>query len=121
MSPATTEGYPFRFQHLHMDIVGILPAVLNCPSRYILSFIDRSSDWIESTPISFITAQVVAETFVSTRFSRFGVPLYITTNQERHFKSDLFAELSKLLGFARLRTTPYHPQGNGKTKGTIVL
>ena len=34
-----TEGFPSRFQHLHMDIVGPLPAVSDCPHRYISSFI----------------------------------------------------------------------------------
>ena len=39
---------------------------------------------------------------------------YITTDQGPQVETDLFAELAKLLGFARLRTAPYHPQANGK-------
>ena len=96
-----------------MDIVGPLPAVSDCPQRYILSVIDRSTNWVEATPISSITAIVVAETFMSTLLSRFGVPLYITIDQGPQIESDLFAELAKLLGFARLRTAPYRPQANG--------
>ena len=107
-----TEGFSSRFQHLHLDIVGPLPAVYDCPHRYILLFIDRSTNWVEATPISSITATVVAETFMSTWFSRSGVPLCITTDQGPQFESDLFAELAKLLGFARLRSAPYHPQAN---------
>ena len=70
-----TEGFPSRFQHLHMDIVGPLPAVSDCPHMYILSFIDRSTNWVAATPISSIIATLVAETFMSSCFLRFGVPL----------------------------------------------
>ena len=119
--PATNEGYPTRFHNLHLDIVGPLLAVSNCPNRYILFFIGRSTTWIKTPPISSITAEVVAETFISTWFSRFGVPLYITADQGRQFESDLFAELSKLLGLTGLRTKPCHPQANGKIELQNIL
>ena len=54
----------------------------------------------------------MAHAFVVTWISRFGVLLHIT-DRGTQFKSELFAELSKLVGFHRLRTTSYHPQCNG--------
>ena len=78
--PVTTEAYPTRFQHLQLDIVGPLPALSNYLNRYTLSFIDWSTNWIEATPISSITAAVIVWTFISTWFSRFRVPFYNTTD-----------------------------------------
>ena len=37
-----------RFTHVHMDIVGPLPAINNSPFRYLVTFIDRSTNWIEA-------------------------------------------------------------------------
>ena len=41
-------------------------------------------------------------------FPCFGVKLYITTDRSPQFESELFTEISKPLGFARLHTTAYH-------------
>jgi cleavage and polyadenylation specificity factor subunit 1 len=49
-------------------------------------------------------------------FKHFGVPLTLTTDRGTQFESDLFAELSKLIGFHRIRTTSYHPAANGKVE-----
>lgn len=108
------QGFPNRFEHVHMDIVGPLPAVSGYTQRYIVSFIDRATNWVEVDAIDSIMADVIANSFVRTWFSRFGVPLYLTTDRGSQFESELFSELSKSLGFVRLRTTSYHPQANGK-------
>ena len=45
--------------------------------------------------------------------SRFGCPDSIVTDQGRQFTSDVWHELSDLLGITRKQTASYHPQSNG--------
>ena len=113
-----------RFQTVHIDIVGPLPPVKNdndpyfSPYRYLLTCIDRSTRWIEAQPMTEISAQSVASAFVTGWIARFGVPLHVITDRGTQFESELFTELSKILGFHRLRTTAYHPQCNGMIERT---
>lgn len=108
-----------RFQTIHVDIVGPLPPVKNTNDpyvssyRYLLTCIDRATRWVEAYPLSEITASAVANAFVTSWISRFGVPLHVITDRGTQFESELFSELSKLIGFHRLRTTGYNPKANG--------
>ena len=108
-----------RFQTVHMDIVGpLLPSKplgqsFTTDVRYVVTFIDRSTRWVEACPTSDITAQTVAYAFLSCWISRFGVPLHLITDRGTQFEAELFTHLSTLVGFHRLRTTSYHPQSNG--------
>ena len=60
-----------------------------------------------------VTAKSVAFA-VMQWISRFGVPLYVITDRGPQFESQLFKELSELIGFHRLRTTAYRPETNSK-------
>ena len=46
----------------------------------------------------------------------YGIPEKILSDQVRKFESSLIAELCKLTGVKKLRTTPYRPQTNGQYK-----
>ena len=125
-SPVSNFDLPSsRFQTVHIDIVGPLPTVPNpsdpysvSPFRYLLTCIDRATRWVEAQPMADITAQTVAQAFVSTWISRFGVPLHVITDRGTQFESEMFNELSSVVGFHRLRTTAYHPQSNGMIERT---
>ena len=49
-------------------------------------------------------------------FSRFGLPAQLHSDQGRQFESKLVAELSKLTGIRKTRTTPLHPRSDGQVE-----
>jgi len=107
-----------RFEAVHLDIVGPLPATqlsngTTAAARYLLTMIDRASRWMEASPMGDISAETVATTFMETWISRFGVPLYVITDRGTQFEAELFSQLSAVVGFHRLRSAAYHPQTNG--------
>lgn len=119
-SPVQDFGLPSnRFEVVHLDIVGPLPAVTArgqshlSPCRYLLTVIDRATRWLEAIPVPDISAVTVAAAFLETWVSRFGVPLYVITDRGSQFESELFRELSSAVGFHRLRTLAYKPSTNG--------
>ena len=100
-----------RFAHVHLDLVGPLP-----PSEgytYILTCIDRFTRWPVAVPIPDKSAETVAKAFVSGWIQYYGTPATITTDRGREFESHLCHSLVQKLGTKHIRTTAYHPSGNG--------
>ena len=71
--------------------------------------IDHFTYWPEAVPISDSSAETVAQAFVRTWISSFGVPSTITTDRGCQFVSHFWEQIMQSLGSKRIRTTVYHP------------
>jgi cleavage and polyadenylation specificity factor subunit 1 len=101
-----------RFSHLHIDLVGPLPASKEGYS-YIFTIIDRSTRWCEAVPLAATAAEDCAAALISGWVARFGVPSHITSDRGPQFSSAVWAAFTAKLGVRHIMTTAYHPQSNG--------
>ena len=62
------------------------------------------------------SAQTAASKLYNDFILRFGFPARVLHDQGGEFENKLFHQLEECCGMVRSRTTPYHPQGNGKTE-----
>ena len=94
------------------DILGPLPES-PAGNRYILVVADYFTRYVEAYPISDQEATTVARQLVNEFFLRFSPPEQLHSDQGRNFESSVIAEVCRLLGIEKSRTTPYHPQSDG--------
>lgn len=104
-----------RFEHMHCDIVGPLETTAQ-GHRYLITMIDRTTSWMECVPTDHITAEKVAQTIYEHWIARFGCPITITTDQGRQFESQLFTDLTRILGIKKIHSSSFHAQANGKVE-----
>jgi hypothetical protein len=101
-----------RFSHIHLDLVGPLPASAEGFS-HLLTVIDRSSCWCEALPLRSTTAEACAAALVAGWVARFGVPAIITSDRGPQFSSAVWAAFTTKLGILHTMATAYHPHSNG--------
>ena len=98
-----------------VDIMGPLPCAPS-GARYIMVATDLFSKYVEAVPLVNQTASSVAQAIVQHVILRHGPPKILLTDQGTNFESLLMAEVCKLLGMNKVRTSPFHPRSDGQTE-----
>ncbi len=102
---------PRRFSHLHVDLVGPLPAAGGY--KYLFTVIDRTTRWMEAVPLASTTADDCAGALIAAWVTRFGVPAAITSDRGPQFCGAIWRAFCATIGVQHITTTAYHPEGNG--------
>ena len=82
----------------------------------ILIITDHYSRFAQAIKTTNQTAFTTAQAAYNHFFSKYGFPEKIVTDQGTNFESDLFQKLCNVANITKLRTTSYHPQGNGNSE-----
>ena len=98
-----------------MDLTG--PLIESEGYKYILTFIDHFTKWIETRPLKTKNARDVA-TGVFSIYCRQGAPVQIVTDNGREFTNTISKTLQEIHGCKLLFSAPYHPQTNGLVEST---
>jgi transposase InsO family protein len=101
-----------HFSHIHVDLLGPLPVSADGFS-HIFTVIDRSTRWAEAFPLKATAAADCADALIEGWKSRFGVPVFLTSDRGVQFSSALWAAVMSRLGIQHKMMTTFHPQSNG--------
>jgi len=87
-----------------LDITG--PYVTTPPgNKYLLTFIDHVTKYVEAFPIPDQTAETCARIYATQIVTRHGTGSQLIMDQGRSFMSSFFQETCKILGIRNTRTT----------------
>ena len=106
-------NYPMQI--IGMDLIG--PFVTSPGgNKYVLTIIDHCTGWAEAYPIPDKTNRSVWTAFANQFLPRFGAPEILVSDNGQEFCATAWIRYLKDLGIEHHRTTPVHPQSNGKTE-----
>lgn len=100
------------FQITSMDITGPYPLTPR-RNKYLLTFIDHFTKYVEAFPIPDQTAETCARVYATQVITRHGAGSTLVTDQGRSFISNFFKAVCKILRVKKLQTSAYHPISNG--------
>ena len=102
-------------QIIGMDLIGPFTESNN-GNKYVLTIIDHCSGWAEALPIPTKSAIHIKSQLLNEFIPRHGVPEVIITDCGLEFNAAEVKQVYRDMGIEHRRTTPYHPQTNGKTE-----
>ncbi len=108
--------YVYRpFQMIGMDFMGPFLETEN-GNTYIVLAIDHFTKYVIGSATVNIDAETTAKFMFNEIICKFGIMENVLTDRGANFEAHLFKQLCILLRTNKLRTTAYHPPGNGTTE-----
>lgn len=117
-SPLKPLAIKNAFERIQIDFGGPY-ALTEQGYRYILVVVDSLTSYIELFPCRTCSAQEVATILWKHIVRRYGTITEILSDRGSHFRCDLMASLTKLLGVKQSFSSAHHSQTNGKTERII--
>ena len=101
------------FRTMAADISGPVTLARKSEARYILVMSDLFTKYAVTVALQDLT---VANAILDEWIMKFGAPDVIHTDQGSNFNSELMHDICRIFMIEKTRTSPYHPQGNGKVE-----
>ena len=102
------------FRTMAADILGPVTLARTSRARYILVMSDLFTKNAVTVALQDMTAATVANAIIDECIMKFGAPDVNNTDHGSNFNSELMQDNCRTFMIAKMRTTPYHPQGNGQ-------
>ena len=88
-------------------------------NKHLLVCSDHFTRFCDVFALPDMAATTVATALVNGLFSRFGCPKYLHSDCAANFRSQVMAEVCRLMGITETNTSSAHPQGDGKCERTM--
>ena len=113
--PHTAPMVPIHVSHpmelIHLDFLKIEPSKGNYENVLIVT--DHYTRYAQAYACKNQTALTTARCLWEQFIRHYGFPHRILTDQGTNFEAELFKDLCDIAATEKVRTTSYHPQGNG--------
>ena len=105
----------FPFDIVGIDTCGPFPETM-MGNKYILTIVDHFSSWPEAYAIPNKSANTVARILLEDFIPRHGCPRLLLSDRGTEFLNHVIELLTDKFKIGHIKTSPYHPQTNGKTE-----
>ena len=105
-------GYPMH--QVAIDIMGPFPESKSGNKYLVVS--DYFTKWVEAYGNANQEAYTITQILVDEFFCCFSPPRQLHSDQGRQFESQVIAQIRKLVGIVKSRTSLYHPQSDGQVE-----
>lgn len=113
------QGMPqaeYPFQIVGIDTCGPYNETTEGGNRYIITLVDHFSGYPECIATPDKSADTVAHFLLTEVIPRHTCPSLLVSDRGTEYCNSVISALSSVLNVSHIRTSPYHPQSNGKTE-----